>query len=84
MRSFFKYVLATITGIIICSILMFFIMIGVISMMVSSVGTKTETVTASNSVLMINLDHEITEKTEANPFEGLDVPGFASTPPPVA
>jgi len=58
---------------------MFFIMIGVISMMVSSVGTKTETVTASNSVLMINLDHEITEKTEANPFEGLDVPGFAST-----
>lgn len=48
-------------------------------MMVSSVGTKTETVTASNSVLMINLDHEITEKTEANPFEGLDVPGFAST-----
>ncbi|WP_099371742.1 signal peptide peptidase SppA [Sphingobacterium sp. 1.A.5] len=79
MRSFFKYVLATITGIIICSILMFFIMIGVISMMVSSVGTKTETVTASNSVLMINLDHEITEKTEANPFEGLDVPGFAST-----
>ncbi|MFD1165660.1 signal peptide peptidase SppA [Sphingobacterium daejeonense] len=79
MRSFFKYVLATITGIIICSILMFFIMIGVISMMVSSVGAKTETVTASNSVLMINLDHEITEKTEANPFEGLDVPGFAST-----
>ena len=79
MRSFFKYVLATITGIIICSILMFFIMIGVISMMVSSVGTKTETVTASNSVLMINLDHEITEKTEANPFEGLDVPGFAGT-----
>jgi protease-4 len=58
---------------------MFFIMIGVISMMVSSVGSKTETVTASNSVLMINLDHEITEKTEANPFEGLDVPGFAST-----
>ena len=79
MRSFFKYVLATITGIIICSILMFFIMIGVISMMVSSVGSKSETVTASNSVLMINLDHEITEKTEANPFEGLDVPGFAGT-----
>ncbi|VTQ03563.1 signal peptide peptidase SppA [Sphingobacterium daejeonense] len=79
MRSFFKYVLATITGIIICSILMFFIMIGVISMMVSSVGSKSETVTVSNSVLMINLDHEITEKTEANPFEGLDVPGFAGT-----
>jgi len=79
MRSFFKYVLATVTGIIIFSILMFFIMMGIIGMMVSSVSSKNETVTASNSVLMINLDHAITEKTEPNPFEGLDMPGFAST-----
>ena len=79
MKSFFKYVLATITGVIISSILMLFIMIGIIGMMVSSVGSKSETVAASNSVLMINLDHTITEKTEANPFEGLDMPGFVST-----
>lgn len=79
MRSFFKYVLATITGIIICSILMFFVMMGIIGIMVSSVGSKSETVTASNSVLMINLNHSITEKTEPNPFEGLDVPGFGAS-----
>jgi len=77
MRSFFKYVLATITGIIISSIILFFIVIGIIGAMVSSVGTKSETITPSNAVLMINLDHSITEKTEPNPFEGLDVPGYS-------
>ncbi len=77
MRSFFKYVLATITGIIISSIILFFIVIGIIGAMVSSVGTKSETITPSNAVLMINLDHTITEKTEPNPFEGLDVPGYS-------
>lgn len=79
MRSFFKYVLATVTGIIICSILMFFILMGIIGVMVSSVGSKSETVTASNSVLMIDLAHTITEKTEPNPFEGLDIPGYAGS-----
>ncbi len=79
MRSFFKYVLATITGIIISSIILFFIVIGIIGAMVSSVGTKSETITPSNAVLMINLDHTITEKTEPNPFEGLDVPGYSGT-----
>ncbi|OYD43249.1 signal peptide peptidase SppA [Sphingobacterium cellulitidis] len=79
MRSFFKYVLATVTGIIICSILMFFILMGIIGVMVSSVGSKSETVTASNSVLMIDLAHAITEKTEPNPFEGLDIPGYAGS-----
>ncbi len=77
MRSFFKYVLATITGIIISSFILFFIVIGIIGAMVSSVGTKSETITPSNAVLMINLDHTITEKTEPNPFEGLDVPGYS-------
>ncbi len=79
MRSFFKYVLATITGIIISSILMFFILMGIIGMMISSVGSKSETVTASNSVLLIDLEHAITEKTEANPFEGLDIPGYGGS-----
>lgn len=77
MKAFFKYVLATITGMLIFSVLMFFIMIGIIGAMVSSVGSKSETVTPSNAVLLINLDHTITEKTEPNPFENLDLPGYS-------
>lgn len=76
MRSFFKYVLATITGIVVFSLLIFFILIGIISSMVSSVGSGKESITPSNAVLYINLDHVITEKTEPNPFEDLDMPGF--------
>ncbi|MGN0019904.1 MAG: signal peptide peptidase SppA [Sphingobacterium hotanense] len=78
MKSFFKYVLATITGIIISSILMFFILIGIVTYMVSSVSPTSETVTPSNAVLLVTLDHTITEKTEPNPFEGLDMPGYSS------
>lgn len=79
MRSFFKYVLATITGIIISTVLLFIIFIGIISMMVSSVGSSTEAVVPTNAVLFIDLNHEITEKSEPNPFENMELPGFVST-----
>ncbi len=77
MKSFFKYVLATVTGIIICSLLMILVIIGIVTSMVSSVSSGKETVTPSNAVLLITLDHTLTEKTEPNPFEGLDMPGYS-------
>lgn len=76
MKSFFKYVLATITGIIISSVLLFLIFIAIVGYLVSSVSPTTEAVTPSNAVLLVTLDHNITEKTEPNPFEGLDMPGY--------
>src|SRR5690606_20012752 len=75
MRSFFKYVLATITGVIISTVLLFFIILGIVGMMISSISSK-DTATPSNAVLMIDLDHVVTEKTEPNPFEGLEIPGY--------
>ncbi|MFZ4260785.1 signal peptide peptidase SppA [Sphingobacterium sp. HJSM2_6] len=77
MRSFFKYVLATITGIVVSTLLLFFIVVGIIGSMVNSVGSGKEAITPNNAVLYINLDHVITEKTEPNPFEDLDMPGFS-------
>ncbi len=78
MKSFFKYVLATITGIIISSVLLFLIFIAIVGYLVSSVSPTTEAVTPSNAVLLVTLDHNITEKTEPNPFEGLDMPGYSN------
>lgn len=75
MRSFFKYVLATITGIIVSTVLLFFIVLGIIGVMINSVSSK-DTATPSNAVLLIDLDHIVTEKTEPNPFEGLEIPGY--------
>ena len=79
MKSFFKYVLATITGIVISSILVLIIFMVIIGVMINSVGNQNETVTPANAVLKIDLNHSITEKTEPNPFKDVDLPGFVST-----
>lgn len=76
MRSFFKYVLATVTGVGIVVVLFFFVIIGIIVNAVSKVGSGDGTEVPSNSVLYISLNHEITERTSENPFEGLNVPGY--------
>lgn len=78
MKSFFKYVLATITGIIISTFILFAILIGIVTSMVSSVGSSKETVVSKNSVLYLSLDFPITERTEANPFGDLSIPGYGS------
>lgn len=75
MKSFFKYVLATITGIILLTVIWFIVLIAV----VSSLSKETDVVVAQNSVLHITLNHQITERTIPNPLEGFDVPGLNNT-----
>lgn len=77
MQSFFKYVLATVTGIVISVILLFVVGMIVIGAIVSSMNTN-ETEVAANSLLLIDLKHEITERTIPDPFEELDLPGLVS------
>ncbi|MFC7526501.1 signal peptide peptidase SppA [Parapedobacter sp. GCM10030251] len=79
MKSFFKYVLATVTGIIISSILLVVVGLIILGAMISSMTADKETVVADNSLLHIDLQHQITERTIPDPFEELDVPGFTTT-----
>lgn len=71
MKDFFKYVFATVTGIVISAvvlgILFFIIAIG----MVSSLSSDTKTVVKKNSVLYLNLDQAIIERTPVNSFGSL-------------
>ncbi|NQD71867.1 signal peptide peptidase SppA [Sphingobacterium shayense] len=76
MRSFFKYVLATITGIGIVVVLLIIGLIAIITSTVSQMSSGKQTPVLANSVLYISLDHDITERTEENPFEGVSVPGL--------
>ncbi|WP_262246738.1 signal peptide peptidase SppA [Parapedobacter soli] len=76
MKSFFKYVLATVTGIAISFILLFVVGLIIVGVLVSSMGADKETVVADNSLLLIDLKHQITERTIPDPFEELDLPGF--------
>lgn len=76
MRSFFKYVLATVTGVVISGIILLFIAIAIIGTMVNSAMKDKATVVADNSILHIPMNHIVSERTIPNPFEDLDIPGL--------
>lgn len=62
MKDFFKFTLTTVTGIILSSIVLFFIGIMVIFGIVSS--SDTETVVKKNSVMMLDLNGILVERTQ--------------------
>jgi protease IV len=76
MKSFFKMVLASVVGLLIASLLFFFITIGIIAAIVSSEDGVAEV--KPNTILKLKLDNQIVERSEKNPFEGLDFNGFGS------
>jgi len=56
MKSFFKYVLATITGIVISFVVLFIVLMGIIGAIISSASSDQEIVVKSNSVLYLSFD----------------------------
>ena len=69
MKQFFKYVLATVVGIIIVGVLFTFMsIVGLIG--IASMGSSTPSV-KDNSVLVIQLQGSIDERSEDNPFANL-------------
>ena len=73
--KFYKVVLAAFIGTLIALVINFFIKVGVVSSMVSSLS-KTETESSKtvrpNSVLYMKLDYEIADRTTDNPFNGIN------------
>ena len=76
MKSFFKYLLASILGILIASLIMFFITIGIISVLVTSqdkpVGIK------SNTILMLKLDQPINDRKSPLPMFVYNLTSFGA------
>ena len=72
--KFSKVLLAAFLGTLIALVINFFIKVGVVSSMISSLSTKTETISKPqpNSVLYMKLDYEIPDRTTDNPFMGID------------
>ena len=69
MKDFFFFFLATITEIILISFVMFVISIIVVFSMLSS--TETETVVKKNSIMMLDLNGSLVERTSDNIFKEL-------------
>lgn len=66
MKEFLKYTLATITGIILSSIVVF--IIGIITIVGMLSNSSAETVVSKNSVMMLNLNGVLSERSVDNPF----------------
>ena len=69
MKDFLKFTLATVTGIIVSSVVLFFISILVVFSMVSS--SESETLVRKNSVMMLDLNGALTERSQENPLDFL-------------
>lgn len=80
MKSFLKYTLATITGIIITFILFFIILLASLSTIAIS-GEKPVTI-SDNSVLVLKGGVAIPDQGSNNPYEGFDIINMTVTPAP--
>lgn len=78
MKSFFKYVLATVTGIVISFVVLFIVFMGIIGAIISSASSDPEVAVKSNSVLYLSFDYAISERTESNPLGSLNLPGYST------
>ncbi|HSH52347.1 MAG TPA: signal peptide peptidase SppA [Bacteroidales bacterium] len=74
MKSFFKYLLATVLGIILTSILMFFIFLGSIGAIISSQDQPVKI--DEHTVLHMELSSPIADRSNKNPMENFDFESF--------
>lgn len=68
MKEFFKYVFATVVGIILSTVVLGILGFVVIVGIISSLDSDTKAVVKANSVLYLNLDQAITERTPKESF----------------
>jgi len=78
MKQFFKYMLATIVGVMITFTLIFFIFLGIIGALISSAsGSQKEGASvAENSILHLKFDTKISDRASDNPFENFNFETF--------
>ncbi len=78
MKQFFKFFFASMLGFIVGSVLLFFILIGIIAGIASSFTNEKVASISANSILEIKLTNIIPERTSKNPLDGFDFNSFES------
>lgn len=77
MKQFFKFMFASMLGFIISGVVLFFILVGAIAGLASK-GEQKETKAESNSILKLNLNYNIPERSSDNMFKNFDFANFES------
>ena len=75
MKQFFKFMFASMFGVIIGAFLLIFILVGIIGAFAGGKSDK-EVGLNENSVLELDINYVIPERSLNNPFEGLNIGGF--------
>ncbi len=75
MRDFFKYLFASMLGFFLSIVIVIIILVAVIAVSISSFDQNKTVVVNDNSILLLNLDQAITERTPKNPFGNLPIIG---------
>ncbi|MBL7924579.1 MAG: signal peptide peptidase SppA [Bacteroidia bacterium] len=78
MKQFIKIFFASMLGFIFGLIVLFFLLVFILSAMVSSIGNE-EVKIADGSILHINLDYPIRERTSKNPFDSFSFNTFETS-----
>ncbi|MBP9933735.1 MAG: signal peptide peptidase SppA [Chitinophagaceae bacterium] len=82
MKQFFKFMFASMLGVFLSLILMFFILAGIIGAMISSASSDETTKIESGTVLHVYFRSPIQDRTSDNPFENFDFSSLKSTAQP--
>jgi len=77
--NFFKVFFASLLASVVGFFLLIFFSIVIMVAMVAGLSSKEETKVEPNSVLHLNLDYPITDKTSTNPFENFDFGTFEAS-----
>jgi protease IV len=71
MREFIKLVCAAVLGFVIASVIIFVLLLVLIGGIANGLSNTQSVSPAENSVLQINLDYDIPERTDINPLHGI-------------
>jgi protease IV len=77
MKQFFKFMFASMLGVMLTFLLLFLITIGIFS----TIGAKEPKAIAENSVLHLELTNQIVERASESPLEGFDFMTFSADKP---
>ena len=76
MKEFFKFVFASMIGVLLSVFVMFVLGILLIIGIVSSASNESKVTIDDNTVLHLSLNYPISERTSKNPFQNLNFGGF--------
>jgi protease IV len=78
MKEFFKFVFASMVGVILSFFVLFIMLLIFLTAVISSAASDKKADITANTVLHINLDKPVTERTDKNPLGNLDFMGITS------